>query len=129
MIAYGLQGQTRIHEVINNFLSNRIKHKDVIPPSKVTVRLNEICMTLIDSASPPKKNSKKFPKEEIPKSYMISYDKITYVGRADPNSDILTCIVRSDTIIEIGHNSSKKSLFYLHVFRFVFLILNKFYSK
>lgn len=116
--AYGLQGQTKIHEVIKNFLTNQFTQKDAVQPSKVTVRLSEINMTLIDSSAPPKKNSRKTrSNSREPKTYMIAYDKITYVGRVANQSDILTCIVRSDTTVDVGVNISKKSLFYLHVFR------------
>ena len=120
--AYGLQGQTRIHEVIDHFLTKQLKQKDAVSPSKVTMRLSENSITLIDSSAPVKRNTRKSRKEQTPKSYVIGYDKITYVGRTGQNSDILTCIVRSDTIIEIGSSASKKSLFYLHVFRLVLII-------
>ncbi len=117
--AYGQQGQSRVYDLIKNLTNYQNNPNEGIPPSKVTLHLNEHCMTLIDNSQVVPINAKKQrnkpvepPKDQ--KSYSIGYDKITFVGRlADKQySDIITCIVRNENL------TTKAISFYLHGFRF-----------
>ena len=114
---HGLEGQSRVYDLIKNLISFQNKENGAVAPSKVTLHLNENCMTLIDSsfATPNKKNNRKVanPAQKQLKSYSINYQNVTFVGRlADPlYSDILTCIVKNDVM------TAKNSIFYLHAFR------------
>lgn len=124
--AYGLQGQNRVYEVIQNILKyhqydkvnkNRqgeIVQNNIVSPSKVTLALMDTGITIIDNTVVGhKKIFKKSNQQIVSKSYSITYDNITYVCRLtnQPYSDIVTFITKSNS------NADKVQL-YLHAFRF-----------
>ncbi|RNA25269.1 zinc finger CCCH domain-containing 13 isoform X1 [Brachionus plicatilis] len=119
--AFGLQGQSRVYEVIQNILkyhqndSKNLNHgpSNIVSSSKVTLTLSDNHLTIIDNAVP---SQRKLFKKSLPKAYSINYDKITYVFRLTnrPYSDIVTFITKS--LPNESTNQSKLTLF-LHAFR------------
>ena len=169
--AYGPHGHIRVYEVIHNILkyyyqidksfalklaaSNNsgsgisfndfnnlnIQFNSLILPSKITLCLNDNCLTIIDSshlhgnssssaaAANGKKLSKKAssaPKVDLMnKAYAIGYDDITFVFRMTnrPYADIVTFIVRTPVpssfeFTDNRHNFQQQThTFNLHAFR------------
>ncbi|CAF0704303.1 unnamed protein product [Brachionus calyciflorus] len=123
--AYGLQGQNRIYEVIQNILKyhqnefNQNTLSNIVSRSKVTLTLSDHQLTIIDNTvAAPKKIFKKSNSQIISKSYAIAYDNITYVCRLSnqPFSDIVTFITKS--LPNMYTNTGDSLSFYLHAFRF-----------
>lgn len=129
--AQGQQGQNRAYDLIKNLINYQNYKQGAIPPSKVTLHLSEKTMTLIDSSqngnNNNSQNNKKSRKslaaskaeQAQQKTYSISYDSITFVGRlADPQfSDIVTCIIKNNSMRNLDQSAQGKSPFYLHAFR------------
>ena len=120
--AFGLQGQNRVYEVIQNILKYHQKNgknhqnnpSNIVSSSKVTLTLSDNHLSLVDS-SVQRKLFKKSSQTNS-KTYSINYDKITYVFRLpnQPYSDIVTFITKS-----LPNESNQKSNFryFLHAFR------------
>lgn len=122
--AFGLQGQNRVYEVIQNILKyhqNDSKNYQnnpgkIVSSSKVTLTLSDNHLTIVDNTVPSQRKLFKKSSQSASKAYSISYDKITYVFRLTnlPYSDIVTFITKS--LPNESNYHSNLSMF-LHAFR------------